>query len=258
MLTEVKGLVLSTTDINESDRMVTLYTEEMGIVSALAKGARSLKSRKLSSTVQFCYGSYVLFTKGEKSYIREASLIESFFDLRGSIEGLALAGYVCQVLQDVGTAEGERNLLRLALNTLYAISTGRFQLDKVKGAFEIRIASILGFMPDVISCHSCGARNGEFFFDIMAGAVECSECHKRSVNSHTTLADPHESHIICILSEAAKVAIEYSIYSPLEKLFSFNIPDEDIRLFSRAAESYLLNHLERGFKTLDFYNEVKR
>jgi len=61
MLTEVKGLVLSTTDINESDRMVTLYTEEMGIVSALAKGARSLKSRKLSSTVQFCYGSYVLF-----------------------------------------------------------------------------------------------------------------------------------------------------------------------------------------------------
>ena len=258
MLTEVKGLVLRTTDINESDRMVTLYTAEMGIVSALAKGSRSLKSRKMSSTQQFCYSTLVLFGQGDKYWIREASLIENFFGLRESIEKLALGAYIVDVISAVGTAEGDADMMRLTLNSLYAIATDKCAVDKIKAAFEIRLAAILGFMPDVITCHTCGKGDGEFFFDIMAGAIECSECHRKAERLHTTLTDEHESHILAILSPGAKVALGYCIYSPLEKLFSFSIGHDDMDLFVRAAELYLLNHLERGFKTLEFYNEVKR
>ena len=258
MLTEVKGLVLRTTDINESDRMVTLYTAEMGIVSAFAKGSRSLKSRKMSSTQQFCYSTLVLFGQGDKYWIREASLIENFFGLRESIERLALGAYIVDVISAVGTAEGDSDIMRLTLNSLYATAAGKHGTDKIKAAFEMRLAAILGFMPDVITCHTCGKTEGEFFFDIMAGAIECSECHRKSERLHVTLTDEHESHILAILSPGAKIALGYCIYSPLEKLFSFNIGDDEMDLFVRAAELYLLNHLERGFKTLDFYNEVKR
>lgn len=258
MHNDVKGLVLRTTDINESDRMVTIYTEQMGIISAMAKGARSLKSRKMSSTMQFCYGSFVIYTQGDRSWIKEASLIESFFEIRNSIEGLALAGYVVEVLADVGTAEGDKDLLRLALNSLYAISKGRISLDIIKGAFEIRAASLLGFMPDIISCSDCGEREGEFFFDIMAGAIECRKCHEKHDAIGVPLSFEHESHIICLLTPGAKDALSYSILAPLEKLFSFVVAGDDLRFFSIAAEEYLVNHLERGFKSLDFYNEVKR
>ena len=65
MCEEVKGLVIRTTDFNESDRIITIFTEEHGVVSALASGARSLKSRKMSSTMQFCYSSFVLYRRGE-------------------------------------------------------------------------------------------------------------------------------------------------------------------------------------------------
>ena len=44
MQTEVRGLVIRTVDIRESDRLITIFTEEMGVVSAMARGARSLKS----------------------------------------------------------------------------------------------------------------------------------------------------------------------------------------------------------------------
>ncbi|MBR2343091.1 MAG: DNA repair protein RecO [Clostridia bacterium] len=258
MVKEVRGLVVRTVDIKESDRLVVIYTEEEGIVTALARSARSIKSRKLSSTMQFCYGSYVLFGEGDKLYIREASLIESFFDIRSSIEGLALAGYVAEVLTEVGTTEGDRELLRVSLNTLYAIGQGKHELDKIKAAFEIRVAAILGFMPEVMECHSCGRREGDFFLDVMAGAVECADCRRLRSARHEPMTDPHESHIVAPLSEGAKTALAYCIYSPPEKLLSFSVEGDDLRLFSRAAEKYLLNHLERGFKTLDFYNEVKR
>ena len=118
MTEELRGLVIRTTDINESDRLITIFTEQRGVVTALAKGARALKSRKMASTMQFCYGDFVLVPRGDKYWIKETSLIESFFDIRSSLEGLALAGYVVEVLADVAVAEAERELLRLCLNLL--------------------------------------------------------------------------------------------------------------------------------------------
>ena len=92
----------------------------------------------------------------------------------------------------------------------------------------------------------------------MAGATECFECHKKATAAHETLAEEHEGHIVSILSASAKEAMCYAIYAPLEKIFSFTVCDEDMRLFAKAAEKYVVNHLERSYKALEFYNEVKR
>ena len=257
MLTKVRGLVIRTVDIKETDRLITVFTEEMGVVTALARGARSLKSRKMAATMQFCYSNLVLYKHGDKYSVREAELIESFFDIRASIDGLALAGYIAEVLSYVTVAEAERDLLRLSLNSLYAISRSKYSLEKIKAGFEIRAASILGFMPDVLSCNRCRETHGDFFFDIMGGIIECAACRHEATKSGELPRDPHESRILCVLSEGAKVALGYCVHAPLEKLFSFNISDDDMRLFSRAAEEYILNQLGHSYKTLDFYKSVR-
>ena len=253
---ELKGLVIRTTDVKESDRIITIFTEEMGVVSALARGARSLKSRKMSSTMQFCYSKFVLGKRGEYYYVKEAEVIENFFDIRRSIEGLALAGYIAEVLSDVTVAEAEKELLRLSLNSLYAISSGKYPIDRIKAAFEIRCAAILGFMPDVISCSNCDERDGAFYFDIMGGSIICAKCKKELEKKHIEPENPHESRIISYLSPTAKIALGYCVHSPIEKLFSFSIPESDMELFAKATELYLINQLERSYKTLDFYKQV--
>jgi len=252
----VKGLVIRTTDIYEADRLITIFTDEMGVITALAKSARSIKSRKLVATMLFCYSSFVIYQRGEHYYIKEAALIESFYDIRRSVEGLALASYVVDVLSDVTVAQEEHELLRLSLNTLYAISTAKCSLEKIKAAFEIRAASILGFMPDVLSCSSCGEKLGVFYFDIMGGMLKCYACCERERAQHKEPEDPHNSRIVSILSEGAKIALGYCIHSPIEKIFSFSVSDEDMHIFARASEDYLINQLERSFKTLEFYKEV--
>ena len=258
MLTEVRGLVIRTVDIKETDRLITIFTEERGAVTALARGARSLKSRKMASTMQFCYGNFVLYGQADKLWIKEAELIESFFDIRQTIDGLALANYIAEVLSDVTVEEAEKDLLRLSLNSLYAIAKQKYSFDKIKAAFEIRAASILGFMPDVLACRSCRKQSGDFFFDIMGGTIECADCHRDAAEMHTEPLDPHERHILCILSESAKVAVGYCIYAPIERVFAFNISDDDMRFLSKAAEEYFLNQLGRSYRSLGFYKDVKR
>ncbi len=258
MLSEVKGLIIKTVDIKETDRLITIFTEERGVLTALARGARSLKSRKMSSTMQFCYSSFVLYEQGDKLWVKEAELIESFFDIRNTIDGLALATYIAEVLSYVTVEAAESELLRLSLNSLYAISSGKYSLAKIKAVFEIRAASILGFMPDVIACRECGRREGDFIFDIMGGSLECPECRTRRSEEGKEHLMPHEASVACLLTEGAKHALAYAVHSPPSRIFSFNISDEDMKTMSRAAEEYLLNQLGHSYKTLEFYNSVKR
>ena len=256
MLTKVRGLIIRTVDIKETDRLVTIFTEEQGVVTALARGARSLKSRKMSATMLFCYGDYVLYGQGDKQWIKEAELLESFYDMRDSIEGLALANYIVEILSDVTVAEAEKELLRLALNSLFAISRGKYTAEKIKAAFEVRAATILGFMPDILACHECGERLGDFFLDVMGGVINCRSCRDAAALTHAEPADPHEARIICLLSEGAKTAFGYCVYSPIERIFSFNLSESDMHLFARAAEEYLLNQLGRGYNSLAFYKSL--
>ena len=92
----------------------------------------------------------------------------------------------------------------------------------------------------------------------MGGIIECADCRAENAESGIEHPDPHESHILCILTEGAKIALGYCIYSPIERIFSFSISPEDMRLFGRATEEYLINQLGHSFRTLVFYNEVKR
>ncbi len=255
---KVKGLVIRTVDMQESDRLITIFTEETGVITAIAKGARSYRSRQMCATLQFCYTSFVLYQKGDRFWVKEAELIESFFDIRKTLEGLALAGYIADVLSHVAVAEADKELLRLSLNSLYAIASGKYDIVKVKSAFEIRTSAILGFMPDVFACIDCGEKSGAFYLDIMGGFLRCYNCSEKLAKSGVETEDLHESRIIAILSDSAKSAMLYCIHCPIEKIFSFNLTREDMSLFARATEEYLINQLERSFKTLEFYKELTK
>ncbi len=258
MLTEVTGLVLRSVNLGEADRLITVFTKEKGTVTALVKGARSLKNKNMYATQQFCYSSMTLFEKGDKLWVREATLIESFYGLRDSIEALSLAAYIVEVLSDITVEQTEEDLLRLSLNSLYALAEKKYPIEKVKAAFEIRAVSIAGFMPDVLSCSVCGEGIGDFFFDIIGGHISCRACRDKAVRQHIDMSDDGERKIVTILSEGAKIAMGYLIHAPLSRIYSFSITDEDMQLLCRATEEYLVNQLERSFKSLEFYKEVKR
>ena len=54
-------------------------------------------------------------------------------------------------------------------------------------------------------------------------------------------------------------AMRYVIEAPPKRVFAFRLPDADSRNdFERTAESYLKNHLERTFDSLEFFHQIER
>ncbi len=257
---EVRAIVIRSVDYGENDKLLTLLTEEKGCIMASVRGSRSLKGRYLSSVQLFCYSRFVLVARGERYYIREAELVDNFFAIGTDLEKTALAAYVCEAIGYVAVEEPDAELFRLTLNTLYAISKRLHPLPKIKAAFEMRAAGILGFMPDVSACAVCRKRDGNFVFDIMNGAILCDECqrHEADIRMPVPEEDYREAHIVALLNAGAKNALMYVLSCRLERLLSFRLDEEEQRLFSIAAETYFLNQIERSFPSLEFYKNLIR
>ena len=258
MLTEINALVVRTVDLSESDRLLTLYSAEKGKLTALAKGVRSLKNKSMFGGQLFCYSRFILYRKGDKYWVREAELLEHFYDIRLSLAKTALASYVCDVLSDVATAEADVSLMRLALNTMHAICTEKYELSLVKAAFEFRLAAQLGFLPDISCCSACGKETGDLVLDVADGILYCSDC-RASLGQMGEIYPDHEDfrRRIEVLTPAVRACLQYVAYSPVERVFSFRLAGDDKEMFLSICERYLLYHLERTYRSLSFYHEVK-
>lgn len=261
-MTEIKqnGLVISERDFGENDKILTVLTERYGKLPVIAKGAKSVRNRHMPSTQLFCYATFGLRKTGNFYNITDSDLIENYFEIRNDITRLSLASFICDVVNDV-TQEGSSDfeILRLTLNMLYAINKELKPLELIRAVFEIRLASELGFAPNMDSCHLCHENASDsYYFDIIDGVLTCQKC-KNTVNFKVEENPFYEKGLnkpLCTISRAVVDAISYIVTARQEKILSFSLSDSQWTSFYDVAEKYILHHLERGFYSLDFYKSM--
>ena len=238
------GLVIKIIDIGEYDRLVTLLTPDMGVVKAFCRGVRRIKSRRLNAASLLTYSEFTISKNRENYAVDEALPIETFFGLREDVERLALAQYFCELFNEfISDTDESEFALRLILNSLYFLSKGEKKPLLIKAITELRLLSCTGFMPNLIGCSICGEYESDTMsFNIVEGTLLCENCFMGGTN--ITLPLP------CIR------ALRHIIYSDFEKLFSFSVSDENIKLLSATVEKYMLSVTNRSFKSLDFFNTL--
>ena len=136
------ALVLREVKVGEADRILLLLTPEQGLISASAKGSLRLKSRLFSGCGLFCYSEFTLYEGRTMYRVDEAQVKNTFFGLRESVEGMALAMYLAELTAALApTGKEAQVLLRLLLNSLYLLSENKRPLGQIKAVFELRAIS---------------------------------------------------------------------------------------------------------------------
>jgi DNA repair protein RecO (recombination protein O) len=245
------GIIVKLADIGESDRMMTILTPELGKISVIGKGVKNIKSHRLYTSQLFCYSEFTLSKKKDIFYLKEAILIEDFYSLREDLSSLYLALYLTDVVSTVTiTGEDQGEILRLLLNCLYLLANKKRSTHIVKAVFELRLACLLGFMPDLSECSCCHAKDGIFWFNMPDGIIVCDNCRK-SEKINFEGAHPHK------LDSNLLKTMRYICEASEKKIFSFAISEETETNLSAVCEKYLLTHLDRGFDSLDFYKKAE-
>lgn len=255
----IDGVVVHTSDYGANDRYLSILTAKEGRITLLSKGSRSLRGEQLAISQPFTYCNFEYYRKGNTNILRGGSVLKSFHGIGKSLENVALAYYLCDLaceLSDEGEEAGE--LLRLILNSFYAISAGgKYPLQLIKGAFEWRVAAISGYFPALDACERCGKGEARgYYLHVMNGSLLCEDCLRRG-GALTQDEESRGEELLCPLTPSVTAAMRYCIHSPAERLFSFAFSDgEELASFARVAETYILSHLGRGFKTLEYYHST--
>ena len=259
----IDGLVIRVKDMGDHDRYLSVLTAEKGRISLLSKGSRSLKGSQMAVSQLYTFGNFEYYKRGDFYILKSGSPIQSFYALSTDMDRLNLAAYLSEVTGEI-TDEGEpaEEMLRLLLNSLYAISRDRYPQELIKGAFEMRAATLSGYAPDLGGCSRCGKEMApHFYLDVMNGALLCPDCLRRQApvkRGGESYDEIREAELLCPISPSVLAALRYASYAPLARVFSFELKErEELLSFSKTAQSYLLSHLGRGFDSLNFYYAMK-
>ena len=253
------GLVIHENDYGENDKLLVILTERYGKIPVIAKGAKSVRNRHMACCQLFTYASFNFRKKGNFYYITESDLIESYYDIRTDIVKVALASFICDVINDV-CQEGNNDdvILRLALNTLFAIAKNTKPLEFIRACFEMRIASELGYSPNIEYCKKCGNKLVDnIYLDIIDGVAQCEKCKSTYIKEST---DPFSERglekPVAIISESVSLAIQYVCLCRQERFLSFTLDESEYPSFFSVCERFLLHQLERSFYSLEFYKTM--
>ena len=182
---QTEAILLRLVEFSETSLIVTLYTRDLGRISAIAKGARRPKSAFEGALDLLSVCRIVVITKASDSLdiLTEAKLQRRFRAAQRGLTRLYCGYYVAELLR-LWTDDGSPNLelYHLSLETIAAIDGEDDALWRLL-FFELQGLRLLGHAPTTSACASCGQavdRQAERIgFGYQLGGVVCDHCRTR-------------------------------------------------------------------------------
>jgi DNA repair protein RecO (recombination protein O) len=175
----VDAVVLRHSDYGEADRLLTLYTRQLGKTRALAKGARKIASRKAGHIEPFTHVKLQLAKGRDMPILTQADTVEAYQPLREDLILTSQAAYVLELLDRFTYEDETENLaiFRLLTETLARLASKSDPWLVIR-YYEMRLLDHLGFRPRLFECANCGREilAEDQFFSFSAGGVICPRC----------------------------------------------------------------------------------
>ena len=239
MIVKTSGVILREVKTQDSDKMLTVLTTDLGKIRVSAKHIRS--SKKNSGAAFLSFSEFTLSEGKDVYFLRQSSAIESFYELSEDVEAFALASYFAQLVSEIipeGIESGET--LSLLLNTYFVMAKKQYDLKTAKLVFETKLMELHGMMPDFSACSDCGKTGEILFFDVSGGNISCSDCASEGMPLNLTCQN----------------LISYIMNSEIKRVFSFKTSKETTDFLSPVIEKFCVNQIGRTLKTLDYYKSL--
>ena len=244
-LAESKGIILSSRNYKEKDKLVKIFTESAGKLMFYVKGIHRQNQPLAPALLPFTEGIYLGTFKSEGlSFITSVKDVHSFRKIQ---EDIFLSGYGTYLLNLVDAAiedhQYDPHLFQFTQAALQRMDQGD-DAEIITNIFEVQLLQRFGIAPIWTHCVVCGKTQGKFDYSSKYGGVLCEE--HWSMDHRRYHADPRAVYFVRMFS-----AISY------DKITGINLKDETkatIRqLIDQLYEEYVGIHL----KSKKFIDQMK-
>ncbi len=242
-LIKTSGVVIRRTKVKDNDLILTIFTKDLGVIRASARGARGFKNRLAAGTALFAYSDFVLYPGRELYKVNSCELLESFYSLTANIERLAFATYIADLTgYAVQEEAGTERLLSLFLNTFYLFAKWGGELRTVKCVYELKLLDFLGFTPCLEGCVSCGGAETPYFA-AEEGGLLCAACQKELQTGRP-------------VSAACLDAMRHVLTSDDKRAFAFRLSPDVLEELEQHVAGLLSVFIDHDFYSLTYLNTV--
>jgi len=247
-LTRSEGIVLKTHALGDTSRIVVVFTREAGMVRLVAKGARKTPQRFGFALEPLTRGRYVYYHKADRDLqlLSQADTLDPIGSRLGDLTRLAHAQAATELVDRlVWGEEPQPELFDLLAAALAAVTRAEIgALPAVTIAFELQVASLMGYRPRLDACPGCGAPlSPRRLFSPALGCMVCDRCATAAPCG--TLSGDALAGLALLLSRPVEQAGEYVGLKRAGEI-------------QRVVEAFLMQHFQRfrGLKSLELLRSL--
>lgn len=242
----VEAVVIGRREFREADRIVTLFSRELGKLQVIAKGARKPTARSGPALEYFARGRYMLARGRDLDVVTSAELLERPVQLEDNLTRLAYASHMAELTSRLAQEGQELPVLYdLLVKSLRALGQSPDDIATVRG-FEIAALAQVGYQLDLWRCAQCQSElQAEVnFLGLRTSGVLCGNC--RASDGRTLAISVNAQKYLRLLGrqgqEAGRqVSIDQTLAVELE----------------RVMASYVSSVLERDLTSLRVLKEIR-
>ncbi|MBI4298788.1 MAG: DNA repair protein RecO [Chloroflexi bacterium] len=245
-LYKTEAIVLKHIPLGEADRILTVYTPELGKLRLVAKGVRRPTS-KLGGHVEPLNHVTLSVARGQNLDIAtQGQTLHSFRSVREDLRSLSWGFYIADLVDQFAPDESPNfHLFELMLRALGWLEKGT-QTELLLRFFEMRLLGYTGYQPELYWCVECRRHldPGNYAFSCSLGGVTCSSCEDRPEGSLLP-ASLNTMKVLRFLQRE-----EYTAVTALHISVSLH------REVERLLSTYIRYLLEREVKSASFMKVV--
>jgi DNA repair protein RecO (recombination protein O) len=231
-----EAVVLHAFDYLESSRIIRLLTRDLGLRSALARGARSSRKRFGAALDLFAQGSVELDVKAGRDLdtLSSFDVIRTRSGIGADLARFAGASAIAEMLLRFAQHDGDPELFDIAsaaFDRIAAVSGDAARTATIAAAW--RILAALGFAPSLDACSECGrdfATDEVVLFSQSAGGAVCERCASRARVGRK-------------LPAAARLTLAAWVTSDDD---GAPLSDAEARAHQRLLREFVIEHLSEG------------
>jgi DNA repair protein RecO (recombination protein O) len=241
------AIVLRNRKLGDTDKILTLYTANLGKIDAVAKGVRKTKSRLAGHVEPLTQAMFMLAQGKSLDIVTQVETVESFQALRDDLDRLSRSLYVCELMDKFSEPHAENfGMYRLLLDTLRRVEAGP-ELDMPVRYYEMQLLDGLGYRPELEVCVTCRNRLAATtnYWSAGAGGAVCPSCRQDEMAVRPISANAIKLLRLLLhgrFSDVARVAVDATLGGELE----------------RVLVEYVRWVLERDVRSAAFIDTVRR
>lgn len=180
-----QAIILRTRPFGESDKIVSLFTENYGKLTGIAKGAMRSRKRFVNSLEPFALINLSFQDRPHSNlaFILSADLISSFRQLASALDRISYASYLVEITDGL-CAEREDNaaVFRHLKDGLHYLAENGTSL-RFLTSFELKLLRLAGYQPILDICKRCrkeraGGAAFQWHFSPLDGGILCDSCSR--------------------------------------------------------------------------------